>query len=815
MFNKIIWTVWLLLPLTTWSQIRLQGEVQDAQSKKPLPGATVGLVTTGELTVTDAQGMFEFTVAAGSRFEIEVRFVGYKSQRLFIPADKKNVVWLEESTIVTDEVIVQATRAGAKTPTTYSTLDKPAIRKQNFGQDLPLVLNWSPSVVTTSDAGNGVGYTGISIRGSDPTRINVTLNGIPYNDSESQGVFWVDIPDIASSTQSIQIQRGVGTSTNGAGAFGATINLQTNTLNEEPYAELTNSFGSFNTWRNTLGFGTGLVNNQWAFDGRISKIRSEGFIDRAASDLKSYYFSGGYYAGKTMLKAIVFGGSEVTYQSWYGVPESRLNNDTEAMLITALNEGWDQEQTQHLLNSNSRTFNFYTYENQVDDYTQDHYQLHASHRFSSSLTGNASLHYTYGRGFYEEFRKNDRFSRYGLGDVVIGDSVISRSDMVRRRWLDNDFYGFTFSLHHDADRLNTVFGGGWNRYDGSHFGEIIWSQVTAVPKDHRYYFSAADKRDLNLYLKNNYAVSSSLNVFLDLQFRRIAYTTAGNDNRQNVFDADVDYIFFNPKLGVMYEFESGPQFYASYAVANREPVRKDFIDNPANQSPEAERLGNLEVGLRKNSSKHTFNLNIYWMSYRDQLVLTGELNDVGAPIRTNVDKSCRAGIELEGMVKLLPALVWNANLTLSRNKIKEFTEVLYDYGVNFDEFNVINTTFTNTDISFSPNLIAGSVLSYTPFSSAEVSLLTKYVGDQYLDNTSNNNRRIDAYMTNDLRLAYVLRPKGIREIGLHFLLNNIFDVAYESNGYTYGYAGGGEEYRENFYYPQAGRNFMAMVTIKF
>jgi iron complex outermembrane receptor protein len=815
MFNVLCGALLLLLPFFSMAQQSWTGTVRDKSSEEALVGATVRLLLENKVAVTDAQGRFEFSGLTSNRVEAEIRFIGYRSTQAWFSVSETANIRLEENSIITDEVLVMSTRAGDKTPATFSVMDKAAIRKQNFGQDLPIILNWKPSVVTTSDAGNGLGYTYISIRGSDQTRINVTLNGIPYNDSESQGVFWVDIPDIASSTQSIQIQRGVGTSTNGAGAFGASINLQTNTLNDKPYGEYIGSAGSFNTWRNTLGFGTGLINDKWAIDGRVSAITSDGFIDRASSDLKSYYFSGGYYSGKTMVKAIVFGGREVTFQSWYGVPESRLNNDVEAMLTTAMNEGWNEVQTQNLLNSNSRTFNAYLYENQVDDYTQDHYQLHASHRFSEYITGNAALHYTYGRGFYEEYRYNDRLRNYGLSPIAIGDSVISRSDIIRRRWLDNDFYGVTWSLNYEKDKLSSVLGGAWNRYEGRHFGEIIWAQVTAVPKGYRYYFSDADKRDFNVYLKNNYAFSSRVNAFVDLQFRRITYTTAGNDNRQNDFDVDVEFNFFNPKAGLVYELPEGQQLYVSYGIANREPVRKDFIDNPENQNPKPERLGNLEAGWRKATAQSVINFNVYWMNYRDQLVLTGALNDVGAPIRTNVDQSYRMGIEADGMVQLSTKFSWNANLTLSRNKIRSFTEILYDYGVNFDEFNIITNEFKNTNIALSPNVIAGSMFTYKPVPAAEITLLTKYVGDQFLDNTSNQNRKIDAYMTNDVRLAYTVRPRSLKEITFSLLLNNILNEQYESNGYTYGYLGGGQEFRENFFYPQAGRNFMAMINVRF
>jgi len=511
MFTLFRLALVMVLPLTTYAQ--LKGVVRDSQSQEPLGGATISLVDENQVMITNAQGEFQFSDLAKKSYTVEIRFVGYKTQKTTAFQNQEIIILLEESVTMTDDVIVMATRAGEKTPTTFSTMNEQTIRKQNFGQDLPIVLNWSPSVVTTSDAGNGVGYTGISIRGSDATRINVTLNGIPYNDSESQGVFWVDIPDMASSTHSIQIQRGVGTSTNGAGAFGATINLQTNSLAEDPYGEWISSIGSFNTFRNTLGLGTGLIKNHWVVDGRLSRISSDGFIDRATSDLTSYYFSGGYYSDKTILKAIVFGGKEVTYQSWYGVPESRLNDDEEAMLVTAANEGWNEIQTQNLLNSSSRTFNAYLYENQVDDYAQDHYQLHASHQLSSSLTANASLHYTYGRGYYEEHRYDDDFEAYGLSPISIGDSVITSTDLIRRRWLDNDFYGMTFSFQYEQNRISSVFGGAWNRYTGKHFGEIIWAQVSDFPKDYQYYFSDSDKKDVNVYLKSNYQLTSKLNSY--------------------------------------------------------------------------------------------------------------------------------------------------------------------------------------------------------------------------------------------------------------------------------------------------------------
>jgi iron complex outermembrane receptor protein len=807
-----------LISAEVYAQHRtLTGLVRDAKTSQPLTGATVQLENQNKFAVTDDAGKFQLEDVAPGHYTLLVKFLGFadQTQGVDFPEQSNVVIELEESARITDEVVVYATRANDKTPATFTNINRQSIQKQNFGQDLPFLLNWTPSVVTTSDAGTGVGYTGIRIRGSDATRVNVTINGIPYNDSESLGTFWVDVPDIASSSQSIQIQRGVGTSTNGAGAFGATINLQTNTRNDLPHAEIINSYGSFNTHRHTLGFGSGLLNNHWVIDGRVSKIQSDGYIDRASSDLSSYYFSTGFYAGNTMIKAIMFGGKERTYQSWYGVPQSRLDNDVEAMLTTAANEGWNEQQTANLLQSNSRTFNPYTYKDQVDDYRQDHYQLHFSQRFSSAFTGNISFHYTPGKGYYEEYRYGDKLANYGLNPIVIGDSTITSSDLVRRRWLNNKFYGFTYAFQYDQDRVNMVLGGGYNRYDGDHYGEIIWSQIAVQPPGYRYYFNNGDKRDFNVYLKTNYQFSERLNGYVDLQYRKISYAVGGIENEQNPVHVDVTYNFFNPKAGVVYAIASNKQWYASYSVANREPVRDDFVNAPSGETPRHETLHNLETGLRLSGKSYALNINYYLMDYKNQLVLTGQLNDVGASLRTNVDKSYRTGVELEGMIKIVSNLTWNANLTVSRNKISSFKEILYDYGSNYDAYTETVRAHKNTDISFSPNIIAGSSLTYRIVKNIELTFLSKYVGRQYLDNTSNKSRSIDPYVVNDLRLTYSIQPTFIKEIRVSLLVNNVLGEKYESNGYTWGYLGGGMEFRENYYFPQARRNFLAMVTLRF
>ncbi len=809
-------TAMMVCSLAAQAQYVIRGYVKDSKSNELLAGATISLKEINRYAITNERGEFELEKIAAGNYQAEVRFLGYKTRemQMSIPAEEPVSILLEEDVVMTDQVIVSATRVNDKTPTTFSTINKLTLQKQNFGQDLPLTLNWTPSLVTTSDAGAGVGYTGIRIRGSDATRINVTINGIPVNDSESQGVYWVNTPDLATSTQSIQVQRGVGTSTNGAGAFGASVNLQTNTRNDQAYADVINSVGSFNTRRHTVAFGTGLINNKFAFDGRLSQIASDGFIDRASSDLRSYYLSGGYYGKKTMIKAIVFGGKEITYQSWYGVPQSRLNNDENAMLETAATEGWNEEQTDNLLTS-GRTFNFYKYKNQVDNYAQDHYQLHVSHLFSEALTANGALHYTYGRGFYEEFRNGDSFSAYGLSDVSIGSETVSSTDLIRRRWLDNNFYGVTYSLNYEKGKLNSILGGAWNQYVGDHFGEILWAQVSAVPKNYQYYFNQGKKSDFTIYWKNNYQLTEKLNGFLDVQYRGVDFTAIGKENKQTDVNVNNHYNFFNPKLGITYEMSQEQQWYTSYSIGNREPVRDDIVDALAGKTPRHETLRNVEAGWRFRKQNITFTANYYLMDYKNQLVPTGKVNDVGAMIRTNVDESYRTGIELDGSVRLSSKLLWNANLTLSQNKIKNFNEVLYDYGANFDQYNEVIKSYVNTDIALSPNVIAGSTFMYSPVSGFELGLLTKYVGKQYLDNTSNESRKIDAYLTNDVRLSYIWKPSFMREISLSLLANNIFNSLYSSNGYTYGFLGGSTEYRQNYYYPQAGRNYMMMLALRF
>lgn len=800
--------------MQAYGQGIIHGTVHD-DHQVPVSDATVKALGSPAFAVTDESGRFDLNLASDTA-TLLIRHLGYSPVQIAVDLHSKSRIdiQMDEKAVITDAVVVTATRATTSTPSTYTDVDKKSIEEHNFGEDLPYVLRQLPSVVVTSDAGTGIGYTGIRIRGSDATRVNVTLNGVPYNDSESQGTYWVDIPDIASSAESIQVQRGVGTSTNGAGAFGGSINVQTLSLRNDPYATLTNAAGSFNTLRNSLELGTGLLKQRWNFTGRVSRISSDGYIDRASADLHSYYFSGGFYGKNTLLRAIVFGGKERTYQAWYGVPESRLNNDYEGMLQTAADEGWNAEQTDNLLNSGSRTFNPYTYPDQVDDYQQDHYQVHWSQHITSDLNANLALHFTHGKGYYEEYRYDDELSGYGIIPFNIGDSTISSTDLVRRRWLDNDFYGFVYSLTYARPKWDVQAGGGWNRYDGDHFGNVIWGQAMSVPPNYRYYFNNGDKRDFNSYVRLNESLTGKLNAYLDLQYRHIGYVASGLEDQQEPVNVEARYDFFNPKAGLVYDASGGNSIYASYSIGNREPVRDDFVDNPGN-NPKHETLYDLEAGYRSVHLHYTLNINYYFMNYRNQLVLTGAINDVGASIRTNVPRSYRMGVEAESTWKISDKLHANLNLALSRNKIDRFTEVLYDYGTDFDQLTEVDRTYTDTNISFSPEVVGHADLSYSPFKGARVTLASQYVGKQYLDNTSNNDRTIDPYFVNDVVLGYALKPSFGREISLQFQVSNVLGASYESNGYTWGYLAGSQEYRENYYFPQAGRHYLVMLTMGF
>jgi len=772
----------------------ISGTIYSSSDSTAIPGVNVTVSGTYSGTFTDAEGKFDIRYGKSDSVKLELTFIGFIDREIAVVAGQKMLhqIYLTPTAYEKDAVVVSSTRANRNTATAYTDVDLETIERRNFGQDIPILLELEPSVVSTSDAGAGVGYTGIRIRGTDATRINVTLNGIPINDSESHGVFWVNMPDLASSLDNIQVQRGVGTSSNGAAAFGGSINMQTNRFRKEWYVETTNGYGSFNTWRHTVSAGSGLIANKFTVDARFSRISSDGYIDRATSSLWSWYASAAYHGKKTMIRFNVLGGRERTYQSWNGTPEDSLETN--------------------------RTFNFYDYENEVDNYGQDHYQLIIAHEFDRNWNINVNGHYTRGKGYFEQFRGQDDLADYGLENVIMGDDTITTSDLVLRLWLDNHFYGATFAMNYTGKKVQATLGGGWNHYIGDHFGEVIQTQFTEYEElGEQYYFDNARKTDISVYLRANYQVHSKVNLFADLQLRTIEYSFEGPEadifGRVSITKQQLNWLFFNPKAGINYELNSQNRIYSSIAVGNREPARVDIVDATQISRPESERMYDWELGYERKHRIYSFGVNAYWMIYQNQLVLNGRVNDVGAYIRENVDQSYRLGIEVMTSINILKNLSLNANFTWSRNRILNFTEyvdVAYNGGQQVIEHG-------ETEISFSPNYIANAVLTYRPIKNLDIAFITQYVGEQFLDNTSNRDRMLNDYVTNNFRVHYNIKWKFFKEIGVGVQLNNIFNQFYESNGYTYSYiaVAGGETTTENFYYPQAGFNFMTMLTLKF
>ncbi|MEX0928114.1 MAG: TonB-dependent receptor [Balneolales bacterium] len=763
----------------------VSGIVRDAQTHDGLQGATVVQPGSSSGTTSGADGSFSLPLSEEVPARIEVRFLGYESQTLDVSRNRTGrlTISMIPETIMSENVLVEASRVDERNPVTYSNISREAIRDQNLGQDIPYLIEMSPSVVSTSDAGAGIGYTAMRIRGVDQARINVTMNGVPVNDSESHGVFWVNMPNLASSLDNIQIQRGVGTSTNGPAAFGASMHLQTQTLEQDPYGMVNSSAGSFNTFQNNVSLGTGLLKNGWAFDGTLSKITSDGYIDRAWSDLSSFSLSGTRHSSRSLLKLNVISGREQTYQAWSGVPEDRLETD--------------------------RTYNPYTYENETDNYGQDHYQAHYSYQLTADWNLNTALHYTRGEGYYEQFREGENLADYGF-DIP---DVDNEDDLIRRRWLDNHFYGVTFSSDYQAgERFDLTVGGGYNRYDGDHFGEIIWARLAGETDiRERYYDNNAFKKDFNIYAKGTYGLSERLSIMGDIQLRTIGYELNGVGSGQEMLDQLHEFIFWNPKAGLVYLIDDHQRLYTSYSIGNKEPARRDYTDADPGVYPRHETLYNLEAGYRGTFDGFSFGVNYYYMDYDDQLILIGEVNDVGGDVRTNVPDSYRMGIELEGATRITDVLNWNGNVTLSRNKVGEFTEGL----MNWDAFELEEKEFHNTNIAFSPALTASSTLSFNR-SNFRADLQSRFVSRQYLDNTQNADRSLDPYLVNDLMLYYDLDViPFVNNVRAALKVNNVLNETYESNGYTYGFISGGEEIRENVYFPQAGRHFLAQLSFMF
>jgi iron complex outermembrane receptor protein len=766
--------------LTNAQTFTLKGKVVD-ENNESLPGATILVKEAKKGTSSDFDGKFSINIQKGN-YTIQVSFIGYKTVSKEISLLKNNAmefILLPNSTVL-EEVLVSAVRVNADMPVTFSNLSKKEIAKRNLGQDIPMLLNYLPSVVSSSDAGAGVGYTYMSVRGSNNERINVTVNGIPYNDAESHGTFWVNLGDFASSTENLQLQRGVGTSTNGSGAFGASLNILTDAVSEESYGEISNSFGSFNTRKHTVKFSTGKIDDHIEIAGRLSNIYSDGYVDRAFADLKSYYLQGSYTDENTLIKAITFGGKEKTYQAWEGLTADQL--------------------------AENRRQNPYTYDNEVDDYNQNHYQLHWNEKINDNWSTNLGLNYTKGFGFFEQFKSERDAADYG-------NLIEDGTDVIVRRWLDNDFYVINFNTNYKTDKINFITGISYSDYTGDHFGEVIWGENLA-PNVHirdRYYFSDAKKTDFSMFAKATFEITKKLSGYLDLQGRFVGYQTAGITNDIVPIDVDTNFNFFNPKFGFTYNINQNNNLYTSFAVANREPNRNDFENGVT--TPET--LNDLEIGWRLKNENIKLNTNIYYMDYKNQLVLTGALDDVGQPIRTTSGNSYRLGLEIDADIRLSNQFSIKPNAAFSTNKNEDFVAQIDGTLQNLG----------NTNLSFSPDVVIGNMFIYNPLENLQISFLSKYVGKQFMSNFSSivsKNGILDSFFTSDLNVVYEIIPTKIfKSVVFSALINNIFNREYVDRGYYYTYDDTWSSPNATTtldgagYYPQATRNFLIGVTLKF
>jgi len=765
--------------LTNAQKVTVSGKIVN-KNQEILTGATVLVKETKQGISTGLDGSFTFKLNKGT-FTIQVSYIGFKTikKNVYLDKDKALTIVLYEDDNILDEVLVSAVRATSSIPVTYSNLSKKELAKRNLGQDIPILLNYLPSVISSSDAGAGVGYTYLNVRGSNSERINVTINGIPYNDPESHGTFWVNLGDFASSTENLQLQRGVGTSTNGSGAFGASLNILTDAVSENAGGEISNSFGSYGTRKHTVKFTTGKINEHLEVSGRFSNIHSDGYIDRAFTNLKSYFLQASYKDENTLIKAVSFGGAERTYQAWYGLDPQQLEED--------------------------RRQNPYTYENEVDDYKQNHYQLHWNEKLNNQWSTNLGLNYTKGVGFFEQYKAAENAADF---NNLIEDG----SDVIVRRWLDNDFYVLNFNANYKNEKLNFISGVSYSNYTGDHFGEVIWgsnlSSGTSIQD--RYYFSDAKKTDMSIFSKATYEMNEKVSAYLDLQGRFVNYQTKGLTSDRNPLDVDAKFNFFNPKAGLIYKIAPQNSVYLSYARANREANRNDFENGIS--SPEI--LDDIELGWRYRSDQIQLNTNIYYMSYKNQLVLTGAIDDVGAPIRATSGKSYRLGLEIDADIKLNDQFSIKSNAAFSTNKNEDFTAPING--------NLLN--LGNTPLSFSPNVIVGNILVYQPIKNLQISFLSKYVGKQFMSNLNSNVSKLDvldSYFTSDLNFVYEIATKKVFDtIIISGIINNIFDTEYVDRGYYYTYDypdGNGNTITGDGagYYPQATRNFLVGVTLKF
>lgn len=812
-------SIFVLAFLSIHAQFTIKGVVINEKGEK-LSFATVFLENTSIAASTNEKGEYVLSNVPAGTHSLKVTYIGYRPylQAIHINANMYIDVQLKGEIYNIDQIEIQATRVCQQGPFTNQTLTKSQLQKENDGQDVPYVLQWTPSMVVTSDAGLGIGYTGLRLRGSDQTRINVTINGVPLNDSESHNVFWVDLPDLMGSVNSVQIQRGAGTSTNGAGSFGGSVSINTNDVRVNSYLDVAGTVGAYNTKKISVKAGTGLLNDRYMIDAKYSTVTSDGYIDRASSNLQSYAFSASRLTAKSSLRLNVLSGKEITYQAWYGVPASKLNGHQEGLLTHYYNNLGSIYKTKEdsvNLFSSDRRYNYYTYPDQVDNYRQTHVQLIHALAPSKNMKTKLTLFYTKGKGYFEEYKAKDKLANYGLPDITLPmtGEIIDRSNIIRRRWLDNDLLGVLADVDlKKSEKLQWQGGIAANHYVGNHFGNVISIEdlITSLDKERKYYVNQGRKTDVSAYARMVYKIKEALTFHVDLQGRSVYYDISGVDSDLRDLTVGEDYLFFNPKAGIYYQWHPKHQAYLSLALANKEPSRGDFIDNALASLPTHEHLANWEAGyIYRSNNKWQVETNLYYMNYRDQLVLTGDVNDVGAPIRINVPRSYRLG--WEGSIHYRPNRHWiiQANMTLSKNKIKAFDEVIADYT---DDFKKVIIHQENTDISFSPSAIGTLQLACLPYRNFEIQWSGKYISKQFLDNTSNDNRSLPAYHYHHLRLSNIVSSKYWKNMEIAMTINNVLNTDYSSNGYTYSYIYGGL-FTENFLYPQAGRHWMMSIKL--
>lgn len=778
------------------------------ENNTPLPGASIQVKSSAQGTISDSNGVYSLSLEKGA-YEIVYSFIGYDNYVQIIELNKNMKIdaSLNVKSILSDEIIVSAIKANAHTPVAKTNISKESIERNNMVADIPFQLELTPSVVASSENGTGIGYTSMRIRGTDMSRINVSVNGVPLNDSESQGVFWVNMPDFTSSVENIQIQRGVGTSTNGAAAFGASINFQTNNIEEKPYGKLSTTVGSFNTFKRNASVGTGLINDHFAFDLRYSKLDSDGWIKRGYSDHQSIYMSGVYVDDKNLLRTTILMGEEHTGITWWGVPDYMMETDRRFNPAGA-----------YIDDSGNTAF----YDGQSDNYWQNHYQLHYTRKLSEFWNANLALHLTTGEGYYEQYipEVNDwgsynTYASYGLPDVTIGGTTIIASDMIRQKWLDNVFYGYTFSTQYKKDKLDVSLGSSGNYYDGDHFGYIKWLKVNNGTKlNHKWYDNNGFKTDFMVFLKAQYQLMDNLFVYGDIQTRSIKYELEGPDDDLVALDGSYNWNFFNPKAGVFYNLNNNHSFFASYAMANREPTRSDIktaAKDETSPAPMHETLNDFEFGYQYSGKNIVVGVNLFNMIYNDQLVNTGELSSVGYPVMTNVPDSYRRGIEISSGYQPFDFFRWDANFAYSQNKIKEYIEYAsWDWEIRA-------TNLGETDISYSPSIVASNTLTFKWKNFLSLSVISKFVGEQFIDNSSSAQRKLDSYHVHNLQIStsIPLEKVKLKTLELSLLVNNVLNEKYSSNAY------GGVWYEQDvemtwmYYYPQAPTSYMLKASLLF